>query len=82
MTENKWLNFAGFLNNCMFELENRNCPFLKYQQLDQYQRLEHLIDMGEKEASNMINCCKQNQESCTKPDQKLILKSLELELIP
>lgn len=82
MTENRWLHFAGFLNGCIFGLENTDCPFNMYHQLDQYQRLESLLDISERKATGMINCCEQHKVNCKTPFQKLTLNSLELELIP
>ena len=82
MTETRWLDFAGFLNGCIFGLENNDCPFNKFHQLDQYQKLESLLNISERKATGMINCCEQHKENCKTPFQKHTLKSLELELIP
>ena len=81
MTEQKWLNFAGFLNNCLYGLENKNCPFLKFHKFDQFQKHDYLLNISEKEAGKMIKCCEMHHENCTKPGLKLFLKSLELELV-
>ena len=82
MTEHKWLKLAGFLNTCSYGLENSNCPFLKLQQLDQYQRLEWLMNINENEAEKLIDCCMEHQKNCNKPAKQPVLKSLEMELVP
>jgi hypothetical protein len=81
MTEHKWLNFASFLSACSYGLENPNCPFLKIQQLDQYQRLEWLVNIDENEAEKLFRCCKEQRNYCSKPVRHQALKSLELELV-
>ena len=81
MTELKWLNFASFLNTCTYGLENPNCPFLQLQQLDQYQKLEWLMRIDEKEAITLIACCKKSRHCCTAPVMQPALKSLERQLV-
>lgn len=81
MTEHKWLDFAGFLNECSYGLEHHACPYLKLRQLDQYQKLECLAKITEKEAVQMIDCCTNHRNNCKKPHQKLSLRSLEMELV-
>ncbi len=82
MTEYKWLDFSGFLNGCTFGLENTNCPFKKFHQFDQYQKLEYLLHISEKEAVEIMHCCEKYRKNCQKPDRELSLRSLELELAP
>jgi len=82
MTEHKWLNFASFLNACAYDLENPNCPFLRLQQLDQYQRLEWLMSIDVSEAEQLIDSCKEHRKCCTAPSNQPALKSLDLELVP
>ena len=82
MTENKWLNFAGFLNGCVYGLKNNACPFSKFHQLDQYQKLEYLLHISEKEATEMLHSCENHRENCQKSNRKMPLRSLELELGP
>ncbi len=82
MTEHKWLNFAGFLNNCIYGLDNKNCPFVKYHKLDQFQKLEYLLNIHEKEADRMIECCKKHKNDCKKPEKKRSSKIISPELIP
>lgn len=65
MTEDKWLNFAGFLTNCMHDMEHPDCPFKQYRLLDQYQRLEFLIKISESEANKMMDDCLCNQNECS-----------------
>jgi len=67
MTEHKWLKFAGFLNECIFGLNHEACPYKKYRSMDQYQRLEHLILISEKEAEAMMSVCQRHQQECTPP---------------
>lgn len=81
MTETRWLNFAGFLNECAYGLEHHACPYVKFRQLDQYQKLEYLMQISEKEAVRMIDCCAKHKNQCKKPRQKLSLKPLEMELV-
>lgn len=81
MTETRWLDFAGFFNQCSYGLEHRACPFLKLRQLDQFQKLEYLMQINEKKAVRMIDCCTKYKNNCKKPQKKLSLKSLEVELI-
>jgi len=57
MTENKWLDFAGFLNGCMYKLEHDDFPYKNYRKMDQYQRLEFLLTISDKEADQIINSC-------------------------
>lgn len=58
MTEHKWLNFAGHLNQCMCNQHHKDCPFKKYQILDQYERLEFLMTVDEHMAEKMMmKCC-------------------------
>jgi hypothetical protein len=82
MTETKWLDFAGFLNKCTYGLEYQACPFQKIRQLDQYQKLEHLFRISEKEAFEMMDYCENHRKNCQKPNRELSLKLLELELAP
>jgi hypothetical protein len=82
MTEQNWLNFAGFLNNCNYGLDNKNCPFLKYQKLDQFQKLEYLLNIDEKEASKMIECCGKHRNDCKKPEKKRSSNIISPESIP
>jgi len=82
MTEHNWLNFAGFLNSCIYGLDNTNCPFLKYQKLDQFQKLEYLLNIDEKEAGRMIECCRKHKNDCKRPEKKRSLKIISPELIP
>ena len=82
MTEHKWLDFACFLNACSYGLENSDCPFLQLQQLDQYQKLEFLLNVTESKAEKLMNCCKKYRNSCEMPAQRLALRSLEVELLP
>lgn len=65
MTEDKWLNFAGFLTTCMHDLEHPECPFNQYRCLDQYQRLEFLMKISESEATKMMTECLCNQSECS-----------------
>jgi hypothetical protein len=82
MTEHKWLGLAGLLNTCSYGLINPNCPFLELQQLDQYQRLEWLINIDEREAEKLLDCCKEHRKFCVASAKQPTLKSLELQLIP
>ena len=82
MTEHKWLNFAGFLNNCIYGLDNKDCPFQKYQKLDQFQKLEYLLNISEKDAGIMIKCCKNYRNDCKKPEKKRSATIINPELIP
>ena len=81
MTEPKWLDFAGFLSECAYGLEHTACPYRKLRQLDQYQKLENLMQISEKEAAGMIDFCIKHKNNCKEPHQKLSLKSLDLELV-
>jgi len=80
MTETKWLDFAGFLNGCKFGLENNACPYFKFHQFDQYQKLELLLYVSEKEAVEMMQCCNNQKQNCQKPKREISLRSLELEI--
>jgi hypothetical protein len=82
MTEHKWLDFSRFLNGCKFGLENNACPYLKFHQFDQYQKLELLLHVTEKEAVEIMHCCHNHRANCQKPKRELSLRSLELELAP
>ena len=64
MTENKWLDFAGFLNGCMYKLEHYDCPYRKFVQMDQYQRLELLLTISDEEANSMMSNCIKHQTEC------------------
>jgi hypothetical protein len=64
MTEDKWFNFAGYLNNCIHELDHPHCPFKHYRQMDQYQHLEFMLSVGESTAINIMNCCQQQRGQC------------------
>ena len=64
MTEQNWLNFAGFLNNCNHGLNNKNCPFLKYQKLDQYAKLEYLLNISETDAENKLDYYRNQKNHC------------------
>ena len=65
MTEHKWLKLAGFLSSCTYGLQHADCPFKKFRDLDQYQRLELLIKMQDAEAEALINGCNKQKISCT-----------------
>ncbi len=64
MTENKWLDFAGFLNGCRHKLEHDDCPYKKYAQMDQYQRLEIMLTISDEQADQMINSCSKLMIHC------------------
>jgi len=67
MTEAKWLNFAGYLNNCIRELDHPECPFKHYRNMDQYQRLEILLSMHEEKANQIMNYCQNKRTGCVRP---------------
>lgn len=64
MTNHDWINFAGFLNGCIHQLEHEHCPFKKYMQMDQHQRLEFLLAVSDLKANAMIKSCLIHQEVC------------------
>ena len=66
MTEQKWLNFAGFLNNCIHELDHAECPFKCYREMDQYQRLEFLLSIREDKANQILSCCQNQRNHCSR----------------
>ena len=82
MIEHKWLNFAGFLNNCIYGLDNKNCPFLKYQKLDQFEKLEYLLNISETDAENKLDYCRNQKNHCQIKEKKRPSKIISPELIP
>ena len=64
MTNHKWIDFASFLNGCIYQLEHDNCPFKKYAHLDHLQKLEVLLKIDEQTANQMIKCCREIQSNC------------------
>lgn len=64
MTEDKWLKFAGFLNSCIYKLNHEDCPFMKFRNMDQYQRLEMMLTIAEHEAEEMMSKCVLKHEEC------------------
>lgn len=64
MTNQKWIDFAGFLNGCIYQLEHEHCPFKKYAQMDHFQKLEVLLTIDEQTANHMVNCCRKLQSGC------------------
>ena len=66
MTETKWLNFAGFLNNCIHELDHPECPFKRYRDMDQYQHLEFLLSIHEDKANKIMSCCQNQRTDCSR----------------
>ena len=67
MTEAKWLNFAGYLNICIHELDHPECPFKCYRNMDQYQRLELLLSIHEDKANQIMSCCQNQRTDCSRP---------------
>ena len=82
MTEQNWLNFAGFLSNCNHGLNNKNCPFLKYQKLDQFEKLEYLLNISEIDAENKLDYCRNQKNHCKIQEKKRPSKIINPELIP
>ena len=64
MTNHKWIDFAGFLNGCIHQLEHERCPFKMYSQMDQYQRLEFLLTVSDKQADMMMRSCLKYHIEC------------------
>ena len=65
MSKNNWLQFAGLLNTCIYELNHENCPFNKYRKMDHYQRMDLLLSISDKQAGNMMKCCLHQQDECS-----------------
>lgn len=65
MTENKWLNFAGFLNSCIHDREHADCPYKEYRSMDQYQRLEFQSAITNDKAGMMMKKCHQLKCECS-----------------
>ena len=80
MTEFKWLNFAGFLNECTYGLDHENCPYKKYRGMDQYQRLEQLIKFDAEDAEQMMRSCNQVRSDCSPLIYEQPSKSWSLEV--
>jgi len=68
MTEQKWYGFSGLMNECIFHLDNHECPYHKYRDLDQYERLEQLMNISDRQAENIFNKCREFRIEC-KPEQ-------------
>ena len=64
MTEYKWQNFAGYLNSCIHELHHPDCPFKQPRTMDQYEKLEYMKTVKEKEANKMMKSCLRMQSEC------------------
>ena len=64
MTEHKWLKFAGFLNGCTYGYNHEHCPYKKLRSLHQYQRLEHILQIDDREAKKMMKTCTSHQVEC------------------
>lgn len=64
MTEHKWLKFAGLLNECIYSKDHQNCPYSKYRKLDQYQRIEALLNINDTQAAKMMKTCSKQQTVC------------------
>jgi hypothetical protein len=65
MSTNAWLQFAGLLNDCIYQLEHENCPFNKYRKMDHYQRMDFLLSISDKQATAMMNSCLRKQGECS-----------------
>ena len=64
MTNHKWIDFAGFMNGCIHQLDHPHCPFKKYAQMDHYQRLEFLLTVSDNQANTMMKSCLKHHNEC------------------
>lgn len=64
MTDNKWYQFSGFMEACVFKMDHPDCPFQQYWEMDQYERLEHLTQIKELQAEIMMNKCRGIRFEC------------------
>ena len=65
MSKHNWLKFAGLLNDCIYQLDHKNCPFNRYRSMDQYQRMDFLLSISDGHANKLMNHCLHQQEECT-----------------
>jgi hypothetical protein len=64
MTDNKWYQFSGFMQECIYQLDHPECPFHKFRYKDQYERLEQLISISDRQAETIVNKCRTFQCEC------------------
>ncbi len=65
MSKNNWLKFAGLLNDCIYQLDHKTCPFNQYRKMDQFQRMEFLLSVGDEQAKKMMNRCVNQHSECS-----------------
>jgi hypothetical protein len=65
MSKQFWLQFAGLLNGCIYQLNHQNCPFNEYRSMDHYQRMEFLLSVSYEKANMMMGNCLCKQKECT-----------------
>jgi len=64
MTDNKWYQFSGFMQECIYQLDHPECPYQKFRNKDQYERLEQLINICDQQAESIMNKCRAFQCEC------------------
>lgn len=64
MTEINWLKLSGLMHQCMYNLENTDCPFNNFREMDNIQQYQALNNIGDKVATKMLSDCNSCRMSC------------------
>lgn len=62
--DKEWLNFAGFLHNCIYGREHADCPYNQIRKMDQVEKLEKLMTIKNSEAKQMRTQCNCMRSQC------------------
>jgi hypothetical protein len=62
--DKEWLNFAGFLHNCIYNREHAGCPYNQFRKMDQVEKLEKLMTIKNSEATQMRSQCNCLRSQC------------------
>jgi len=64
MTEINWLKLSGLMHGCMYNLENINCPFNDFRELDNIQQYQSLNKIGDSLATQLLTACSSCRKQC------------------
>lgn len=64
MTEINWLKLSGLMHQCMYNLENTNCPFNDFRELDNIQQYQSLNKIGDSQATQLLTACSSCRMQC------------------
>lgn len=64
--DKKWLDFAGLMHQCIYNLELAECPYNQIRKMDQLVKLEKLLTITNEEAKLMQKQCNCLRSQCYK----------------